>query len=94
MIDNSSAFRMDPQVPLVVTEVNAADALQRPKNIIGNNKVKEYLIQSIKEKNFLHSYLFLGTEGIGKFMFAKEFAKYILCKNEFNKSKTVRIFKS
>lgn len=36
MIDNSSAFRMDPQVPLVVPEVNAADALQRPKNIIGN----------------------------------------------------------
>ncbi len=36
MIDNSSAFRMDPEVPLVVPEVNAADALERPKGIIGN----------------------------------------------------------
>ncbi len=36
MIDNSSAFRMDEDVPLVVPEVNAADALDRPRNIIGN----------------------------------------------------------
>ena len=36
MIDNSSAFRMDPDVPLVVPEVNPKDALDRPKNIIGN----------------------------------------------------------
>ena len=36
MIDNSSAFRMDPDVPLVVPEVNAADALVRPRGIIAN----------------------------------------------------------
>ena len=36
MIDNSSAFRMDPDVPLVVPEVNGEDALKRPRNIIGN----------------------------------------------------------
>ena len=36
MIDNSSAFRMDPDVPLVVPEVNPEDALNRPRNIIGN----------------------------------------------------------
>ena len=36
MIDNSSAFRMDPDVPLVVPEVNAADALCRPRGIIAN----------------------------------------------------------
>ncbi len=36
MIDNSSAFRMDPDVPLVVPEVNGTDALDRPRNIIGN----------------------------------------------------------
>lgn len=36
MIDNSSAFRMDDDVPLVVPEVNAEDALTRPRNIIGN----------------------------------------------------------
>ena len=36
MIDNSSAFRMDDDVPLVVPEVNPEDALVRPRNIIGN----------------------------------------------------------
>ena len=36
MIDNSSAFRMDVDVPLVVPEVNAADSLNRPRGIIGN----------------------------------------------------------
>jgi len=36
MIDNSSAFRMDPDVPLVVPECNAADALNRPRGIIAN----------------------------------------------------------
>jgi len=36
MIDNSSAFRMDEDVPLVVPEVNAEDALDRPRNIIAN----------------------------------------------------------
>lgn len=36
MIDNSSAFRMDEDVPLVVPEVNGEDALVRPRNIIGN----------------------------------------------------------
>lgn len=36
MIDNSSAFRMDADVPLVVPEVNGEDALCAPRNIIGN----------------------------------------------------------
>ena len=36
MIDNSSAFRMDDDVPVVVPEVNAEDALNRPRNIIAN----------------------------------------------------------
>ena len=36
MIDNSSAFRMDEDVPLVVPEVNASDALTRPRGIIAN----------------------------------------------------------
>lgn len=36
MIDNSSAFRMDNDVPLVVPEVNPEDAKQRPRNIIAN----------------------------------------------------------
>ena len=36
MIDNSSAFRMDSDVPLVVPECNAEDALVRPRGIIAN----------------------------------------------------------
>lgn len=36
MIDNSSAFRMDNDVPLVVPEVNGEDAKLRPRNIIAN----------------------------------------------------------
>jgi aspartate-semialdehyde dehydrogenase len=35
-VDNSGAFRMDDQVPLVVPEVNAAQARNRPKGIISN----------------------------------------------------------
>lgn len=36
MIDNSSAFRMDKDVPLVVPEVNGQDGKVRPKGIIAN----------------------------------------------------------
>ena len=36
MIDNSSAFRMDEDVPLVVPEVNGDDAFITPRNIIAN----------------------------------------------------------
>lgn len=36
MIDNSSAFRMEEDVPLVVPEVNAADAKNAPRRIIAN----------------------------------------------------------
>jgi len=36
MIDNSSAFRMDADIPLVVPEVNAADAKNMPRRIIAN----------------------------------------------------------
>jgi aspartate-semialdehyde dehydrogenase len=35
-VDNSGSFRMDPDVPLVVPEVNPADAAKRPKGIIAN----------------------------------------------------------
>jgi aspartate-semialdehyde dehydrogenase len=35
-VDNSGAFRMDPDVPLVVPEVNPHDVQRRPKGIIAN----------------------------------------------------------
>ena len=52
------------------------------KELIGNQKVKETLIKSIISNRISHSYIFLGTEGIGKALFAKEFAKAILCLQE------------
>jgi len=36
VVDNSSAWRMDPDVPLVVSEVNPDDAFRAPKGIIAN----------------------------------------------------------
>ena len=49
------------------------------QNILGNNKIKESLQESIKQNKVSHSYLFVGKSGIGKKMIAKEFAKAILC---------------
>lgn len=50
-------------------------------NIVGNNKIKDFLNQSIGEQHVSHSYLFVGIDGIGKTLFAREFAKKILCLN-------------
>jgi aspartate-semialdehyde dehydrogenase len=36
VIDNSSAWRMDPDVPLIVAEVNGHDLAHRPKGIVAN----------------------------------------------------------
>ena len=36
MVDNSSAFRLEDDIPLVVPEVNAADCKNRPRGIIAN----------------------------------------------------------
>lgn len=49
--------------------------------IIGNDKIKEMLYKSVKDKKTSHSYLFVGIEGIGKKEIAKEFAKMLLCIN-------------
>ena len=54
-------------------------------NLIGNDKIKNILTESIKNKNILHSYLFYGADGIGKKIFALNFAKMILCNNKDNK---------
>ena len=54
-------------------------------NIIGNDENKTLLNNTIKQNNISHSYMFVGTEGIGKFLFAKEFAKAVLCTGIENK---------
>ena len=50
--------------------------------IIGNSNIKDELIHIVELNKISHSYLFLGTSGIGKKEIAKEFAKMILCLNE------------
>ena len=50
-------------------------------SIIGNEENKKVLEQIIKSGNIGHSYMFIGTSGIGKKEFAKEFAKAILCED-------------
>jgi len=49
------------------------------EKIIGNEKNKFILEKAIELKKTSHSYLFWGTEGIGKRLFALEFSKKILC---------------
>lgn len=50
--------------------------------ILGNDKIKKQLKQAVCLNKTSHSYLFVGTSGIGKKMIAKEFAKMILCESK------------
>ncbi len=72
MIDNSSAFRMDEDVPLVVPEVNAADAFVRPRNIIANPNcttiqmvVALQAIESISHITQVHVATYQAASGAG-----------------------------
>lgn len=47
--------------------------------IIGNDVIKLYLKNSIEKKNLSNSLIFSGIEGIGKSLFAKALAKYLMC---------------
>lgn len=53
----------------------------RLEQLIGNEDKKEYINECISDNNILHSYLFYGRDGIGKKLFAINFAKKILCIN-------------
>ena len=48
-------------------------------HLIGNIENKEILKSMIDNNNISHSYIFSGISGVGKFAFAKEFAKAITC---------------
>ena len=69
------------------------------EHIIGNEENKKILANIVINKNMVHSYLFFGAEGIGKRIFATEFAKMILCggdgeKKPCNKCKSCISFDS
>lgn len=48
------------------------------EKIVGNEEIKEILAKSIQKKTTSHSYLFIGTQGIGKKMIGEEFAQELL----------------
>lgn len=48
-------------------------------SLIGNSTIKEYLTNVALNNQNLHSYIFAGPEGIGKKLFAMNFAKMLLC---------------
>ena len=56
------------------------------ESILRNEKSKQILQKSMQNNTISHSYMFIGIEGIGKKIIAKEFAKNILClkRNEKN----------
>ena len=56
------------------------------ETILGNEKNKQILQKSIQNNTVSHSYMFVGIQGIGKKIIAKEFAKSILCLNQENKN--------
>lgn len=72
MIDNSSAFRMDADVPLVVPEVNGEDAKIRPRGIIANPNcttiqlvVALNAIESISHIKKVHVATYQAASGAG-----------------------------
>jgi aspartate-semialdehyde dehydrogenase len=72
MIDNSSAFRMDEDVPLVVPECNAEDALNRPKGIIANPNCTTIMmvvalkpIERLSHINRIHVASYQSASGAG-----------------------------
>jgi len=52
------------------------------KDIIGQAKVKEQLIGTVKENRVSHAQLFLGPEGSGSLPLALAYAQYINCENK------------
>lgn len=48
-------------------------------DILGNDEAKKYLSHCVTDNHISQSYLFVGAEGIGKLLIAKEFAKQVLC---------------
>ena len=50
--------------------------------IVGNEKIKKELEKTVHNNDILHSYIFIGQDGIGKKEIAKEFAKKILCQTK------------
>lgn len=53
--------------------------------VVGQDRIKEYLTNSVKKDNLTHGYIFEGPKNIGKLEIAEVFAQLILCKNSKEK---------
>lgn len=51
------------------------------KDVIGQEKIKERLIRSVKEQRISHALMFTGPEGTGKLALTLAFAQYVSCRN-------------
>ena len=83
MIDNSSAFRMDSDVPLVVPEVNPTDAYDTPRNIIANPNcttiqmvVALKAIENLSHIKRVHSSTYQAASGAGASAMAELYEQY------------------
>ena len=83
MIDNSSAFRMDSGVPLVVPEVNPTDAYDTPRNIIANPNcttiqmvVALKAIENLSHIKRVHSSTYQAASGAGASAMAELYEQY------------------
>ena len=83
MIDNSSAFRMDEDVPLVVPECNAEDALARPRNIIANPNCTTIMmvvalqaLENISHIKRVHVSSYQAASGAGAAAMAELYEQY------------------
>jgi len=52
------------------------------KNIAGHKRIKEKLLNTIKQKRMSHAWLFTGPEGNGKLALAIAYAQYLSCENK------------
>jgi len=83
MIDNSSAFRMDEDVPLVVPECNAEDALVRPRGIIANPNCTTIMmvvalqaLENISHIKRVHVASYQAASGAGAAAMAELYEQY------------------
>ena len=83
MIDNSSAFRMDDDVPLVVPEVNGDDAFNAPRRIIANPNcttiqmvVALKAIEQLSHIKTVHVSTYQAASGAGAAAMAELYEQY------------------
>lgn len=52
------------------------------REVVGQQKLKQRLIQSVKENRISHAQLFVGAEGCGSLALALAYAQYVSCENK------------